>query len=63
MKTQTGWVSLRSGRISGVERVIGNILQDEKFPGVHIAFGDPYGAHTGAKWKSSTHIDVVGLRV
>ena len=46
----------------GVGRVIGNILQDEKFPGVHIAFGDPYGAHTGAKWKSSTHIDVVGLR-
>ena len=46
----------------GVSRVIGNILQDEKFPGVHIAFGDPYGAHTGAKWKSSTHIDVVGLR-
>jgi len=46
----------------GVEAVIGNILQDEKFPGVHIAFGDPYGAHTGAKWKSSTHIDVVGLR-
>lgn len=45
----------------GVERVIGNILQDEKFPGVHIAFGDPYGAHTGAAWKSSTHIDVVGL--
>lgn len=46
----------------GVTRVIGNILQDEKFPGIHIAFGDPYGAHTGAKWKSSTHIDVVGLR-
>ena len=46
----------------GVARVIGNILQDEKFPGVHIAFGDPYGAHTGAKWKSATHIDVVGLR-
>jgi len=45
----------------GVERVIGNILQDEKFPGIHIAFGDPYGAHTGAAWKSTTHIDVVGL--
>ncbi|MHB1699228.1 MAG: aminopeptidase [Acidobacteriaceae bacterium] len=45
----------------GVERLIGNILQDEKFPGVHIAFGDPYGAQTGAHWKSSTHIDVVGL--
>lgn len=45
----------------GVSRVIGNILQDEKFPGIHIAFGDPYGAHTGAPWKSTTHIDVVGL--
>jgi len=46
----------------GVERVIGNILQDEKFPGIHIAFGNPYGEHTGAEWSSSTHIDVVGLR-
>ncbi len=45
----------------GVERVIGNILQDEKFPGIHIAFGNPYGEHTGAPWFSSTHIDVVGL--
>jgi aminopeptidase len=45
----------------GVTHVIGNILQDEKFPGIHIAFGDPYGEHTGAKWSSSTHIDVVGL--
>ena len=42
--------------------VIGNILQDEKFPGIHIAFGNPYGAHTGAEWYSSTHIDVVGTR-
>ena len=45
----------------GVERVIGNILQDEKFPGIHIAFGNPYGEHTGAPWTSTTHIDVVGL--
>jgi aminopeptidase len=52
---------LAIGTNIGVERVIGNILQDEKFPGIHIAFGDPYGAHTGAPWKSSTHIDVVGL--
>ncbi len=44
----------------GVRDVIGNILQDEKIPGVHIAFGNPYGDHTGAKWYSSTHIDVVG---
>jgi len=40
--------------------VIGHILQDEKFPGVHMAFGNPYGAHTGADWYSRTHIDVVG---
>jgi len=46
----------------GIARVIGNILQDEKFPGIHIAFGNPYGEHTGAPWTSSTHIDVVGLR-
>jgi len=45
----------------GIERVIGNILQDEKFPGIHIAFGNPYGEHTGAPWRSGTHIDVVGL--
>jgi aminopeptidase len=44
----------------GVHDVIGNILQDEKIPGVHIAFGNPYGAHTGAEWYSATHIDVVG---
>jgi aminopeptidase len=44
----------------GLRDVIGNILQDEKLPGIHIAFGNPYGAHTGADWWSSTHIDVVG---
>ena len=46
----------------GVRDVIGNILQDEKIPGVHIAFGDPYGAYTGAQWRSTTHIDVVGRK-
>jgi aminopeptidase len=45
-----------------VHDVIGNILQDEKIPGIHIAFGNPYGAHTGADWYSSTHIDVVGRK-
>jgi aminopeptidase len=43
-----------------VEDVCGNILQDEKIPGVHIAFGHPYAEHTGADWRSSTHIDCVG---
>ncbi len=45
-----------------LEKVIGQILQDEKFPGIHIAFGNPYGAHTGADWYSVTHIDVVGVQ-
>jgi aminopeptidase len=45
-----------------LKEVIGQILQDEKYPGVHIAFGNPYGAHTGAEWDSSTHIDVVGRK-
>jgi aminopeptidase len=39
--------------------MIGNLLQDEKVPGVHLAFGDPYGNQTGADWKSTTHVDVL----
>jgi aminopeptidase len=45
-----------------LKEVIGHILQDEKFPGIHVAFGDPYGQHTGADWTSTTHIDVVATR-
>jgi aminopeptidase len=41
-------------------RIIGHILQDEKLPGIHIAFGHPYSEHTGQPWKSTTHIDCVG---
>ena len=43
-----------------VRNIIGEILQDEKYPGVHIAFGHPAGEHTGADWSSTTHIDLVG---
>ena len=39
--------------------MIGILLQDEKVPGVHLAFGDPYGSQTGADWKSRTHVDVL----
>ncbi len=39
--------------------LVGNLLQDEKFPGVHVAFGDPYGNQTGADWKSEHHVDVI----
>ena len=44
----------------GLTRIIGHILQDEKFPGIHIAFGHPYADHTGQNWVSTTHIDCVG---
>jgi aminopeptidase len=48
------------GTNTALTHVIGNILQDEKIPGVHIAFGHPYAEHTGANWVSKTHIDCVG---
>ena len=50
---------LAFGTNLALERMIGILLQDEKFPGVHLAFGDPYGSQTGAPWKSRTHIDVL----
>jgi leucyl aminopeptidase (aminopeptidase T) len=43
-----------------VRSIIGNILQDEKIPGVHLAFGHPYSEHTGAAWSCPTHLDIVG---
>lgn len=36
---------------------VGNLLQDEKFPGVHVAFGYPYPDETGADWQSDGHLD------
>ena len=48
------------GTNTACTHVIGHILQDEKIPGVHIAFGHPYSEHTGANWASKTHIDCVG---
>ena len=43
----------------GVTQMIGNLLQDEKVPGVHIAFGNPYGSQTGATWTCNSHIDAI----
>jgi aminopeptidase len=43
-----------------IHDIIGNILQDEKIPGIHMAFGHPYNEHTGQTWNSRTHIDCVG---
>lgn len=50
---------LAFGTNLGLSEMIGILLQDEKFPGVHIAFGDPYGSQTHANWKSKTHVDVL----
>lgn len=44
-----------------LNHVIGHILQDEKLPSIHMAFGHPYAEHTGADWVSTTHIDCVGI--
>lgn len=40
-------------------QLVGNLLQDEKFPSVHVAFGDPYPDETGADWQSATHVDAI----
>ena len=50
---------LAFGTNLALDDMIGVLLQDEKIPGVHLAFGDPYGSQTGAAWKSRTHIDVL----
>ncbi|HUV62392.1 MAG TPA: aminopeptidase [Sedimentisphaerales bacterium] len=43
----------------GLTELIYNLLQDEKFPGVHVAFGSPFPAKTGAAWDSKAHVDGV----
>ena len=50
---------LAFGTNVALTEMIGVLLQDEKVPGVHLAFGDPYGSQTGAPWKSTTHVDVL----
>lgn len=50
---------LAFGTNLGLREMIGVLLQDEKVPGVHIAFGDPYGSQTRADWTSRTHVDVL----
>jgi leucyl aminopeptidase (aminopeptidase T) len=41
---------------------VGSLLQDQKMPGVHLGFGEPYGALTGAKWKSTVEMPTVVRR-
>lgn len=46
----------------GLKKLTGNLLQDEKLPGVHVAFGNPYQSETGADWSARVHVDVIPLR-
>ncbi len=45
-----------------LEYLTGNLLQDEKFPSVHCAFGNPYPEETGADWDARTHVDGIMLK-
>jgi aminopeptidase len=47
------------GTNTGLTELIYNLLQDEKFPGIHIAFGSPLPGKTGATWDSKAHVDGV----
>lgn len=52
------------GCLLGLNKLIGNLLQDEKFPGIHMAFGHPYPEFTGQKdWDAPSHVDVIPLNV
>jgi len=42
-----------------LKKSIGVLLQDEKMPTIHIAFGDPYPKLTNAPYESDVHIDAV----
>jgi leucyl aminopeptidase (aminopeptidase T) len=41
----------------GLDKLVGNLLQDEKFPGIHIAIGHGYPDKTGSGWDSEAHVD------
>ncbi len=50
------------GTLTSLKRLVGNLLQDEKMPGLHVAFGNPYAEFTGANWTASIHVDVIPAR-
>jgi aminopeptidase len=47
------------GTLTSLKQLSGNLLQDEKMPGLHVAFGNPYPQFTGADWDSTIHVDVI----
>ncbi len=44
-----------------IDKLCGVMLVDEKYPATHIAFGDPLGSMTKAKWSCPEHIDMLIL--
>lgn len=42
-----------------LDKLVGILLQDEKFPGVHIALGHGYPNKTGSGWSSDAHMDMI----
>jgi len=49
------------GTNTAVTELTGNLLQDEKIPGIHVAFGNPGKSKTGADWTSEVHVDVIPI--
>jgi aminopeptidase len=47
------------GTLTSLKKLVGNLLQDEKMPGLHVAFGNPYPQFTGADWDATIHVDVI----
>ena len=47
------------GTLTSLTKLCGNLLQDEKMPGLHVAFGNPYPEFTGADWNAKIHVDVI----
>lgn len=50
------------GTLVSLKKLVGNLLQDEKMPGLHVAFGNPYPEFTGADWDARIHVDVIPSR-
>ena len=50
------------GTLTSLKKLVGNLLQDEKMPGLHVAFGNPYPQFTGADWDAKIHVDVIPTR-
>jgi len=47
------------GTLASLKKLVGNLLQDEKMPGLHVAFGNPYPQFTRADWDAKIHVDVI----